>query len=229
MVNTLKVSDLQPGDILSEHSIYKVISKTSGNEVVSLEHLQTGKIVNLQRDYIETLVDSAEQYFSEIEVGKEDKFWTSSQIQKFISSNPNAEIPIEGSIKVKGIRTIFNEISKTEVFTVIFTKADKKKTKAEILREKEEYLNTLLTPIQLASSRKKNTVEAAKTAILTALNNPFQETIKGEDRTLRGCKAEMYSLTGHYRCIDLDLQEERLVNINTIKTLVYKGVKYNVK
>lgn len=65
--------------------------------------------------------------------------------------------------------------------------------------------------------------------------NPITDVIKGEDRVLRGYKMQFVSRDGKYRCMDMDIEKsdketgERLVNINTIKMLIYNGVKYVVE
>lgn len=64
---------------------------------------------------------------------------------------------------------------------------------------------------------------------------PIKDYIEGEDRVLRGYKKQFVSRDGKYRCIDLDIKQteketgERLVNINTIKELIFNGVKYIVE
>ena len=77
--------------------------------------------------------------------------------------------------------------------------------------------------------------EAYAIALSYIQDNPVQEVIEGEERTLRGFKVQFNSRDGKYRCIDMDIERtetetgERLVNINTIESLVYQGVKYVVK
>ena len=77
--------------------------------------------------------------------------------------------------------------------------------------------------------------EAYAIALSYIQDNPVQEVIEGEKRTLRGFKVQFNSRDGKYRCIDMDIERteaetgERLVNINTIESLVYQGVKYVVK
>ena len=57
----------------------------------------------------------------------------------------------------------------------------------------------------------------------------------GEDRVLRGYKIQFESRDGRYNCVDMDIQQTdkesgvRPVNINTIKYLIFDGVKYVVE
>lgn len=62
-----------------------------------------------------------------------------------------------------------------------------------------------------------------------------KDFIEGEDRILRGYKMQFVSRDGKYKCLDMDIERNskedgiRLVNINTIKALVFNGVKYVVE
>lgn len=55
------------------------------------------------------------------------------------------------------------------------------------------------------------------------------------ERVLRGYKIQFESRDGRYNCIDMDIQQTdkesgvRPVNINTIKYLIFGGVKYVVE
>lgn len=66
-------------------------------------------------------------------------------------------------------------------------------------------------------------------------NNPIKDFIEGEDRVLRGYKMQFVSRDGKYKCLDMDIERNskedgvRLVNINTIKQLIFNGVKYVVE
>lgn len=58
---------------------------------------------------------------------------------------------------------------------------------------------------------------------------------EGEDRVLRGYKIQFESRDGRYDCVDMDITKTnkesgvRPVNINTIKYLIFDGVKYVVE
>ena len=66
------------------------------------------------------------------------------------------------------------------------------------------------------------------------IENPILSTEAGEERILRGFKIQWVSRDGRYDCVDMDIQGSyqskiRMVNILTLKWLVYNGVKYIVK
>ena len=82
---------------------------------------------------------------------------------------------------------------------------------------------------------KKSMATAYKEALEHIQNNPIKDFIEGEDRVLRGYKMQFVSRDGKYKCMDMDVVRgpketgERLVNINTIKQLIFNGVKYVVE
>lgn len=89
--------------------------------------------------------------------------------------------------------------------------------------------------IDKAKKQKKSMAEAYKLALEHIQNNPIKDFIEGEDRVLRGYKMQFVSRDGKYKCMDMDVVRgpketgERLVNINTIKQLIFNGVKYVVE
>jgi hypothetical protein len=100
----LSIKEIQVGDIFSEESHYVVYK--IGNDSIEFKHLESGKVVKLSNEYVKNLLNTSDQYHKEVKVGKEDK---------------NDGTP--------GIRTIFESIKSSEVFTVVFKKQDKPKTK----------------------------------------------------------------------------------------------------
>lgn len=82
---------------------------------------------------------------------------------------------------------------------------------------------------------KKGVANAAKNLVTELVNNPVLPYEEGEDRVLRGYKIQFESRDGRYNCIDMDIQQTdkefgvRPVNINTIKYLIFDGVKYVVE
>ena len=143
------------------------------------------------------LLNTSDQYDKEVKVTKEDKK--------------------DGT---PGIRTIFEGIKSSEVFTVVFQKQDKAKTKKQYEAEREA---------------QRQEAVAYKEALEHIQNNPIKDFIEGEDRVLRGYKMQFVSRDGKYKCLDMDIERNskedgiRLVNINTIKALVFNGVKYVVE
>lgn len=65
--------------------------------------------------------------------------------------------------------------------------------------------------------------------------NPILGFEEGEDRVLRGYKVQFESRDGKYNCVDMDIERTekesgvRPVNINSLKWLIFNGVKYIVK
>ena len=205
----VNIKEIEVGDIFSEESHY-VVNKVVKDRIEFL-HLESGKKVSLSNEYVANLLNTSDQYDNEIKVGKEDKK--------------------DGT---PGIRTIFENIKSSEVFTVVFKKQDKPKTKKAIEAEKEAQRAEAVALIDKAKKAKKSMAVAYKEALEFIQNNPVKDYIEGEDRILRGYKMQFVSRDGKYRCMDMDITRtdketgERLVNINTISQLIYNGTKYIV-
>lgn len=205
----VNIKEIEVGDIFSEESHY-VVNKIAKNKVEFL-HLESGKKVSLSNEYVANLLNTSDQYDNEVKVGKEDKK--------------------DGT---PGIRTIFENIKSSEVFTVVFKKQDKPKTKKAVETEKETQRNEAVAIIDKAKKAKKSMATAYKEALEFIQNNPIKDYIEGEERVLRGYKMQFVSRDGKYRCMDMDINRtdketgERLVNINTISQLIYNGTKYIV-
>lgn len=206
----LNIKDIAVGDCFSEEAHY-IVKELLPNDINFL-HLESGKIVTLGHSYVTDLLNTSDQYFETVKVTREDK--KDSQL---------------------GIKSIFENIKSSEVFTVVFTKQPASKTKKEIEKEKTTQREAALALIEKARSRKKSMAVAYEKALSYIQNNPIKDYIEGEDRVLRGYKKQFVSRDGKYRCIDLDIKQteketgERLVNINTIKELIFNGVKYIVE
>lgn len=205
----VNIKEIEIGDIFSEESHY-VVNKVVKNRIEFL-HLESGKKVSLSNEYVANLLNTSDQYDNEVKVDKEDKK--------------------DGT---PGIRTIFENIKSSEVFTVVFKKQDKPKTKKAIEAEKEAQRAEAVALIDKAKKAKKSMAVAYKEALEFIQNNPVKDYIEGEDRILRGYKMQFVSRDGKYRCMDMDITRtdketgERLVNINTISQLIYNGTKYIV-
>lgn len=206
----VNIKEIQVGDIFSEESHY-VVTKI-GKDSIEFRHLESGKIVKLSNEYVKNLLNTSDQFHKEVKVGKEDKK--------------------DGT---PGIRSIFESIKSSEVFTVVFKKQGKAKTKKQLNEEKTAQREKAIALIDKAKKSKKSMAEAYKIALEMIQNNPILDTIEGEDRVLRGFKMQFVSRDGKYRCMDMDIKRtdketgERLVNINTISVLVYNGVRYVVE
>lgn len=195
------------GDVLSESSHYKVSSISSNS--VSLQHQESGDIVHISKTYIEKYLESADEVINEVEVTKEDRK--------------------DGTL---GIRSIFEKIHTDQVFTVCFKKQDTPKSQRKLNQEITSLINDFSNEIDSIQKNKKGVADAAKKFAEKLIKNPILPYEEGEDRILRGYKVQFESRDGRYNCIDMDITEEnnvRPVNINSIKWLVYKGIKYIVQ
>ena len=205
------IKDINKGDVFSEESHYVVKSK-GANEVI-FTHLESGNDIALNNKYVQNLLKTSDQYEKEVEVTKED-------------SKDGTKL---------GIRSIFENIGSSEVFTVVFEKQGKDKTKKAIAEEKAAQRTLAIDLIEKAKKSKKSMAVAYAEALTFIQENPIKETVSGEDRVLRGYKIQFNSRDGKYNCIDVDLKMKgesnhiRPVNINTIKVLVVNGIKYIVK
>lgn len=205
----VNLKEIELGDVFSEESHY-VVEKIN-KDSVEFKHLESGKTVKLSNEYVQGMLNTSDQYQKEFKVGREDKK--------------------DGT---PGIRTIFESIKSSEVFTVVFKKQDKPKTKKAIEEERMAQRNEALAIIDKAKKAKKSMAIAYKEALELIQNNPIKDVITGEDRVLRGYKMQFVSRDGKYKCMDMDIEKtdketgERLVNINTISQLIYNGVKYSV-
>ena len=195
------------GDVLSESSHYKVSSISSNS--VSLQHQESGDIVHISKTYIEKYLESADEVINEVEVTKEDKK--------------------DGTL---GIRSIFEKIHTDQVFTVCFRKQDTPKSQRKLNQEITSLINDFSNEIDIIQKNKKGVADAAKKFAEKLIKNPILPYEEGEDRILRGYKVQFESRDGRYNCVDMDITEGnnvRPVNINSIKWLVYKGIKYIVQ
>lgn len=206
----IKLNEIQVGDVFSEESHYTV--KKINSDTIIFHHLEGDKEVSLSKKYVQSLLNTSDQYHEVKEVTREDKK--------------------DGT---PGIRTIFESVKSSEVFTVVFKKQGKPKTKKQLSEEKEAQRDAAVALIDKAKRQKKSMAVAYKEALEFIQDNPILDTIEGETRVLRGFKLQFVSRDGKYRCLDMDITRtsketgERLVNINTISELVYNGVRYVVK
>lgn len=206
------ITEVKVGNVLSEESHYKVVSIDPLTHAVRATHCESGESVTINEDYVKKFLNSADEYTEVVKVTKEDK--------------------LDGTL---GIRSIFESIHTSEVFTVVFTKQDKVKTNRQLSLEKGAQIEQAVAIINRAKEQKKSMATAYAEALTFIQENPIKDYIPGEERTLRGYKVQFHSRDGKYRCIDLDIPVteketgERLVNINTISSLTFRGIKYVVE
>lgn len=197
------IKKINVGDFLSDQSHYKVVSIASSS--ANLHHIEADTDITVSLAYIKGLMKSANEFLEERAVTKADKR--------------------DGT---PGIRTIFENISSPEVFTVCFKKQNTPKTKTALNKEKDKRVEAFVEAIEKAKSSKKSISMVAAKHFEELIKNPILPYVEGEDRILRGYKIQSQSVDGRYQCMDMEIKSPRPVNINTIKWLIYKGVKYTV-
>ena len=205
-----KVNQLKEGSVISESSHYKV-NKVSGSNAW-LKHFESGEEVQIGVSYLRNYTHSADLYNEEVKVTKEDKK--------------------DGT---PGIRTIWENIHSSQVFTVCFKKQDKPKSKRKLQEEIDAIIEQFSSSIDAIKNSKKGVADAAKNLVTKLVNNPILPYEEGEERILRGYKIQFESRDGRYNCVDMDIERTekengiRPVNINSIKWLIFNGIKYIVE
>lgn len=201
------VKNFKVGDVLSESSHY-VVTGIYGNDTV-LKHQESGDSVHINKMYIEKYLESADEVINEVKVTKEDKK--------------------DGTL---GIRSIFESIHGTQVFTVCFKKQDTPKSQKKLNAEIATLISDFSNEIDTIQKSKKGVADAAKRFAEKLITHPILPYEEGEDRVLRGFKIQFESRDGRYNCVDMDIKDNnniRPVNINTIKWLIIGGTKYVVE
>ena len=200
--------EIKKGDILSESSHYRV-KNILGSSVI-LEHFESKNEVAIDKDYLHNFCNTADGYTTEVKVTKEDKK--------------------DGT---PGIRSIWENIHSSKVFTVCFKKQDKAKSQKKLNEEIDHLVKQFSADIDKVKASKKGVAEKAKKLITELIKEPILPYEEGEDRVLRGYKIQFESRDGKYQCIDMDIEDSennvRLVNINTIKWLIIDNTKYIVQ
>lgn len=203
--------NFKKNDVLSESSHYKVLS-TNFDGSVKVLHIESNDEVNIGKGYVEKYIKSADYYTEEVKVGKEDKK--------------------DGTL---GIRSIWENIHSSQVFTVCFKKQNKPKSQKKLNAEISSLIESFSNEIDNVKNNKKGVANCAKQLIEELVKNPILPYEEGEERVLRGYKIQFSSRDGRYDCVDMDIiktEKEsgiRPVNINTIKYLIFDGVKYVVE
>lgn len=205
-----QINQLKQGSIISESSHY-IMNRVSGS-TAWLTHFESGEEVQIGMSYLKNYTNSADLFETTVKVTKEDKK--------------------DGTL---GIRSIWENIHSGQVFTVCFKKQDKPKSRRKLQEEINTIVEQFSNSIDAVKNNKKGVANAAKNLVTELVNNPVLPYEEGEDRVLRGYKIQFESRDGRYNCIDMDIQQTdkesgvRPVNINTIKYLIFDGVKYVVE
>ena len=205
-----KINQLKKGSIISESSHY-IVDNILGS-TATLTHFESGQQVQISTSYLENYTNSADLYNEEIKVNKEDKK--------------------DGTL---GIRSIWENIHSSQVFTVCFKKQDKPKSQKKLNAEISSLIDSFSNEIDNVKNNKKGVANCAKQLIEELVKNPILPYEEGEERILRGYKIQFESRDGRYNCVDMDIVKTdkesgvRSVNINTIKWLIFNGIKYTVE
>ena len=205
-----QINQLKQGSIISESSHY-IVNRVSGSSAW-LTHFESGEEVQIGMSYLKNYTNSADLFETTVKVTKEDKK--------------------DGTL---GIRSIWENIHSGQVFTVCFKKQDKPKSKKKLQEEIDAIVEQFSNSIDTVKNNKKGVANAAKNLVTELVNNPVLPYEEGEDRVLRGYKIQFESRDGRYNCVDMDILQTdkesgvRPVNINTIKYLIFDGVKYVVE
>lgn len=206
-----KVGSYKVGDVLSESSHYTIVG-FNADYSFRVKHHESGDIVNIGATYVDNYIKSADMYNEEVKVTKEDKK--------------------DGT---PGIRTIWENIHSSQVFTVCFKKQDKLKSNRKLQDEINTVVEKFSNEIDWIKANKKGVANTAKKFITELVNNPILPYEEGEERVLRGYKIQFESRDGRYNCVDMDIEKTekengiRPVNINTIKWLIFNNIKYIVE
>ena len=205
-----QINQLKQGSIISESSHY-IVNRVSGSNAW-LTYFESGEEVQIGMSYLKNYTNSADLFETTVKVTKEDKK--------------------DGTL---GIRSIWENIHSGQAFTVCFKKQDKPKSKRRLQEEIDAIVEQFSNSIDTVKNNKKGVANAAKNLITELVNNPVLPYEEGEDRVLRGYKIQFESRDGRYDCVDMDITKTdkesgvRPVNINTIKYLIFDGVKYVVE
>lgn len=227
------INDIRVGDIFSEepHFIYQ----GKEGEKYKFLHLESDNLIALDKNYVEELLSTANQYERIEKVGREDKYWTAKQIAEYtaLSGKSKEELPRVGDLKVKGIRSIWNDIHSAQVFTVVYQTKSKDLSDTALAKAKQDQLDQAVAELEASVKAKKGASQAALAIIKKIQDNPVQSVIPGDLRTLKGYKTQFSSITGQYDVIDMEIPKgesrKRQVNVNTIVSLIYNNVKYVVE
>ena len=169
------VKNFKVGDVLSESSHY-VVTGIYGNDTV-LKHQESGDSVHINKMYIEKYLESADEVINEVKVTKEDKK--------------------DGTL---GIRSIFESIHGTQVFTVCFKKQDTPKSQKKLNAEIATLISDFSNEIDTIQKSKKGVADAAKRFAEELITHPILPYEEGEDRVSEGLqdfslKVEMVDTT----------------------------------
>lgn len=214
-----KITDVRVGDCWSEVNYFSTQAINS-NGTVDLKHQLTGETIVVSNDYLEKFLCSCDQYQKEIKCGIEDKYWTAKQI----TDSGRTDVQV-GDVRVPGIKTVWDNIGQA-VFSVEFTKKATPLSKKAYDAAVQAKMDEVAEAIEKAQRNKKGVGNVAKEEVLKLINNPILAHVPGEKRVMRAYKLQHSSTDGQYQVMDMDKNEKRSVNINTVEWIVVNGTKY---
>ena len=74
----INIAEVEVGDVFSEQNHLICVEKLKDS--IKMKHLESGEVVELNNKYVEDLLQTADQYDSEVTVGLENKYFTQKQI-----------------------------------------------------------------------------------------------------------------------------------------------------
>lgn len=137
----------------------------------------------------------------------------------------------QGSIISESSHYIVNRVSGSNAWLTHFESGEEVQIGMSYLKNYTNSADLFETTVKVTKEDKN----AAKNLITELVNNPVLPYEEGEDRVLRGYKIQFESRDGRYDYVDMDITKTdkesgvRPVNINTIKYLIFDGVKYVVE
>lgn len=195
---------IQKGTILSELAFYKVEkiidSKNPEDKGVIVTNMSLGVDgIFLNDKYVENMLTIADSYTKEEEL-------TQTELSELVVKYPRVAM------------------------TVCFVKKDQNKKVADYNAEKKAKVDSI---VKVLETTPLNQLEKEMTKIVDDLtNNPISKTVPGDLRVMKGYY-ESFKMNDLGRLPFYDLEEativEKQIDPRTIKYVIVKGVKYNLK
>ena len=221
------IKDIQVGDCFSETVHFKYVKPSDTKGMLIFKNLKDQNNYNVSADYAEQFFSFGEQYDKEIKVGKLDKYWTQKQINAAVAKGELQEHEVRaGDVRLEGMKTIWDNIRDKTVFTVVFRKKDTELSQRAYLAALEAQRNEFADFIDKAYSQKKGVKKAAMSAFSQVQNNPVLKVVPGELRTLTGYKTQFNSKDGSYKVFDMEIEQERQLNLDRVESIIINNVKY---
>ena len=232
----IQIKDIKQGQAFSEQSVY-IVNEILGNKI-SFSHLESNTNVSIDISYLQQCMHSADYYEETKIVTKKDTYYTEKNIEDIIKSGKfknELEIPAVGSLKAKGLHTIFTEIPYKKVFKCTFRKVGKELSDKQFKDLKNKQILELLSRIEIVQKQRKGVLEAAKQSLIELQNNTIEKYTLGDLREIVSYKLHTHSDTGFYHVKDLsfpdgkDAENQRSININTLESIIVDNILYKLE